>query len=122
MFKLLVQYLNDFEIFGGAIRDLILNVEPNDIDINTSLSKFDEDKNKLASILNQLNIKYKIDYITLQYQSDEISTSGRFCVVRYMMKSLSDNEFREEIKRECIRSGMTPDELVYEVTRKILGK
>lgn len=85
MFKLLVQYLNDFEIFGGAIRDLILNVEPNDIDINTSLSKFEEDKNKLASILNQLNIKYNIDYVTPQYQSDEITNT-----IKTFNKELND--------------------------------
>jgi len=64
MFKLLQPHLTEFEIYGGAIRDLILNVEPQDIDINTTVDKFEQDKNKLVTILNQLNISYTTDYLS----------------------------------------------------------
>ena len=37
MFKLLIPHLTGLEIFGGAVRDLILREEPRDIDININI-------------------------------------------------------------------------------------
>jgi len=70
---------------------------------------YQEEENTLIRLF--LNSDYKVDYSDYKLQSDKgnISTCGRWCLLRCAMSHLTNDEFYQEIKRLCKKNKISPD-------------
>ena len=81
--------------------------------------KFHQDNPYLTALLYTSGKQIHYNNYAMQKMDNNISTCGRWAIVRILHRDKSIDAFNKWIKSECAKWKMTPDELVTSMTRDI---
>lgn len=72
-------------------------------------------------LLKEVNKGNKVDYSNYKLQSkdNQITTCGRHCIVRLILRHLTNDEYYKLMKNIKNDSGLNFDEIVYDLTKEI---